>query len=386
MAFAVACIRAFLCELRVLCASRWDLALNTVLPVGLLVLTALLFVSATPRDLPLVAVDDDHTVLSRNAIRLVDATPGVAVAETRSDLPSAWADVRRGRAYGVFYVPPNAGRDVAAAKNAVFSLYTASSYFTASATVTREVSNAVAALGGALALQEVARRDPAHIRPAPVRVQMTTLFNAGTSYELMVVSILHPAILIILLSVAVMTAVGRECSAAQFCGWVRANEPVLAVLIGKVFPYMLIYFVYEALCIGWLAGMRGYPVAGSLPVLLTGYGLMLVAYTFLGAMVAASVRDVAMALGAAAVYASSALAYSGALFPVRGAVLFTQSWNSMQPYTWYSRISAEQWQMGTAVSDSLPDLGILLLMCVILGAGAWGAVKWTARDAARGTL
>ncbi|MGB8603054.1 MAG: ABC transporter permease, partial [Rhizomicrobium sp.] len=211
-------------------------------------------------------------------------------------------------------------------------------------------------------------------------------FNSGTSYELMIVSLLHPAIIIILLSGAAMSAVGREFSTRGFGQWIESRSDVLPALIGKLLPYLLLYFLYAMICLIWLSGWRGYPVHGSLSLLLLGYGLMLLAYALLGAAIVAVSRDVAMALGAAAVYASSALAFSGALFPIRGAPLFSQSWNAVQPYTWYSQISASLWQMGAPDGAVLRPLLILMLMVVVTGAGAWLGLDWAAREKQRGTL
>jgi ABC-2 type transport system permease protein len=151
-------------------------------------------------------------------------------------------------------------------------------------------------------------------------------------------------------------------------------------LLGKLLPYFLIYLFYGFACIVWLAWGRGYPVAGSLWMLMLGYALMLATYIALGALIEACVRDQAMSLGAAAVYASSAITFSGAFFPIRGGVWFAQAWSAIQPYTWYTAISAQQWQMGAPAAVSfLPDL-ILAVEAAVLSAGAVLAVWYEARE------
>lgn len=373
-------------ELVFLWRSPWDLALNTVLPAFLIVVMALLFLGGTPRNLPVAVVDADHSTLSRDAIRLLDASPGAAVVDTKEDLSSAFTLIRDGRAFGVFYIPQNAARDMRNGRRANFVFYTAAPYYTASVTLAREGSNIVSALGGKFLREEIARRDSAHVRAAPIAVQSTTLFNSGFSYELMIVSLLHPAIIIILMSVAAMSAVGREFSACSFSGWVAAPAQVVPALCGKFLPYLLLYFLYATICIIWLAWWRGYPVQGSVFLLMVGYGVMLLVYALLGVALVSVTRDIAMALGGAAVYASSAMAFSGALFPMRGAPLFAQSWNAIQPYTWYSRISASLWQMGAPVSAVSCPLRILFLMVVVTGLGAWAGLYFAAREAQRGEL
>lgn len=381
-AFATALVR----EVRFLIASRWDMALSTALPIFLLVAAAWLFSAGTPRDLPAVLVDQDHSAFSREAARLLDAAPGIAIAFERDDPAGAWPIIQTGEAYGVFVIPKDAEREIKAGRPASVLLYTASSYYTASATLQREAGYVASALSAKYLKKDAARANPKRVRPPPVVVQMTTLFNPNTSYEWMLVGPLQACLLVILLSCAAITSVGREFSRRTFRAWVAPGRGVFLALCGKLAPYLLVYFVYGVLSFAWLAWGRGYPVAGSLWALLAGYGLMLLAYAFLGVLIVAGTRDSSMAMGAVAVYASSAMAFSGAFFPLRGASLFAQSWNAVQPYTWFTQISMQCWQMGAPASVSAKPLAILGVMAIVTAVGAILGLRLAASDAARGTL
>lgn len=377
--------RAFVRELRFLRDNRWDLALSTVLPVVLLALMGALFSGGTPRDLPVVLVDQDHSSFSREAARMFDAAPGIAIAFSKDDPAAAWPIVRRGQALGVVLVPKNAEREVKAGRPATLFLYTASSYYTASATLQREAGSVVSALAGRYAKSDTAKIALSRVRPPPVAVQTTTLYNPNLSYEWMLVGPIHAAVIIILLSAAVMTSAGREFSHRTFSEWMT-QRGVFAALTGKLILYVAIYFIYGVVCFVWLAWGRGYPITGSVGVLLLGYVLMLIAYAYLGALIVSTVRDAAMALGAAAVYASSAMAFSGAFFPMRGANLFAQSWNAVQPYTWFVQISMQTWQMGAPASVSAKALTVLGVIVLFCGCGAWAGYKLAAHEAGKGAL
>lgn len=377
---------ALLRELSHLARSKWDLALSTLFPATILVLMGVLFLASTMQDLPLVLVDRDHSALSRDAARMLDATSGTRVAFTRDDLDAAWPLVRSGKAYGVFYVPSHAERDIKAGRKTAFVLYTAPSYYTTAVSLERDAGHVVEALGVQVLRADVARADLKRVQDLPVAVQLTTLFNPGASYELMIVSLLHPAILVILMSCAVVAAIGREFSGRNFSAWIRRPRDIVPAFCGKMLPYLLVYLAFGAVSIAWLAWGRGYPVAGSVLVLMLGYLLMLIAYVLLAAAIIAVARDATVALGSVAVYASSAMAFSGAFFPMIGAPWFTRSWNAIQPYTWYSQISAEAWQMGAPASASLGALSILLFTIAVLALGTWAGLRWACREAERGTL
>jgi ABC-2 type transport system permease protein len=372
---------AFLRELGFLRTSKWDLGLNTLLPVLSLVLMGWLFVAATPRDMPIVAVDQDHSALSRDMLAKLDATPAIGIAYACADLACALPLVRSGRAFGVFFVPKDAGREVKAGRKARFVIFTNASYFTASIMVARDAANAVNALNAELMVADVARANLKSAGGLPVGVQSTTLFNPFSSYEWMIVSLLHPALIVIFFSCATIVAAGREIAGGTLHEWIGAPRNALFALAGKCLPYVLIYLLYAIACIFWLI-WRGYPVNGSLAMLLAGYVLMLIAYIGLGVLIVAVLRDMPMALGSAALYASSALAFSGTFFPMRYGVLFAQSWNAVQPFTWYARLSMQQWQMGAPLATSLMPLGILLALAVSLGGGAVWALAHAAREEA----
>jgi ABC-2 type transport system permease protein len=374
-------VAALVRELRFLAKSRWNLALSTAMPAFCLALMAWLFIVATPRDMPIVAVDQDRSVLSRDALMRVDAAPAIRIAYACEDLACARPYVRSGKAFGVLYIPKNAMRDVAAGRKTHLVFYANASYFTASIVTARDAGNAVAALNAKLMVEEVARVRSKPVRPLPLDVQTTTLFNPFSSYEWMIVSLLHPALIVIFFSCAVITSVGREIAGRRLVEWIGAPCPsgTLAALAGKTAPYLAIYLCFGAACILWLTA-RGYPVNGSLAALLIGYALTLIAYIGLGTLIIGVVRDMPMTLGAAAIYASSALAFSGAFFPMRYGALFAQSWNAVQPFTWFTRLAVQQWQMGAPVAASLPQLGILAALAAGLIAGAVWALIYTAHE------
>jgi ABC-2 type transport system permease protein len=193
---------AFFRELRFLKGSPWDLALSTAVPIFFLVLVAALFLNTTLNNLPVVAVDLDRSALSREALSKLDATEGAKIVAESPDLKHALSFIRSGRAYGIFYIPKNAEREVKAGRQATMVLFTSSSYYAPSLILGRDGRDAVSGLGVALAVNDTARVDPKGMRSPPVSVQISTVGNPYFSYELMIVSLLQPGLIIIFLSCA----------------------------------------------------------------------------------------------------------------------------------------------------------------------------------------
>ena len=67
-------------EVALLRSRPWDLAMITWVPALACLLLWWIFSAGLPTRLPIGLVDDDHSALSRQLTRFLDATPGLAVA------------------------------------------------------------------------------------------------------------------------------------------------------------------------------------------------------------------------------------------------------------------------------------------------------------------
>ena len=90
-------------EARRLRRSPWDLAMITWVPLLAVALLWWIFSAGVPHGLPIGVQDEDHSTLSRQLTRMLDATPGLHVArpisgrlETQAALRST--DIKRAQA------------------------------------------------------------------------------------------------------------------------------------------------------------------------------------------------------------------------------------------------------------------------------------------------
>jgi ABC-2 type transport system permease protein len=75
---------------------RFLLALTTVVPLGLMALLTLVFSAGLATRLPIAVLDLDGSELSRQVIRMVDATPDTAVAVRVGELAEGRAMILPG--------------------------------------------------------------------------------------------------------------------------------------------------------------------------------------------------------------------------------------------------------------------------------------------------
>ena len=371
---------AWLRELRWLARSRWDLALVTLAPLLTLVVLGLMFLQSTARLLPIAVVDADHSPLSRQLVRNLQASAQVEVVAEPVQLSDAWTLARRTRVWAVVLIPEGLQRHALSGQDAAVLLYRNAAFYSVGALASRGVGDAVAALNAQIRPQLMRAHNIPAVRLEAPRIQATVLFNPQLSYEWFLEALLQPGILHVLLSCAVVVALGRELAAGALPGWQQARGGAAALLAGKLLPYVLIFTAWQLAGTAWLCGWRGWGVHGSLALLAAGQLALYACYAALAAFVALLVRDTYTALSAVALYGGPALTFSDATLPVIGAPAFTQIWSHVLPFSAYVKLQMEQMFMGSPASASLPWLGLMCGVAVGMFALAVMLLKRASRQ------
>src|SRR5947209_6720229 len=99
-------------ELRWLRRRPFLLVLTTIVPLGLMALLTMVFSAGLATRLPIGILDLDGSDLSRSLVRMIDATPEVAVAARVGELAEGRQMILSGRIYGLLMLPRDLERDV----------------------------------------------------------------------------------------------------------------------------------------------------------------------------------------------------------------------------------------------------------------------------------
>ncbi|HNB43105.1 MAG TPA: ABC transporter permease, partial [Burkholderiaceae bacterium] len=83
----------------------WDAAMLSLIPLLVYGLLWWMFSAGLARDVPIAVVDLDHSAVSRQLGRWLEAAPGLAVAEHPADEAAALESLRGGRIGGFVLVP-----------------------------------------------------------------------------------------------------------------------------------------------------------------------------------------------------------------------------------------------------------------------------------------
>lgn len=371
-----ALLASFLREVRFLRHHPWDLSLVSWIPLLVIVVMPWLFGGSVARHLPVAVVDNDQSAMSRELIRLIEASPTSLLAMRSNSLSEAQAAIRTGDVLAIIYVPTGAQKRALRGEQAKVYVFYNNAYYTPGNLIAHDISSIISKLNADFhpSSRAAANRVVNKVSPygAPVAVQVTVLFNSSGSYEWGLVTAILPGLLHLLLCCAVVIAQVRETSPEQRASWLAdAGGSLLWAIIYKALFYTLIFTVFGVFSLVWLHG-RGWPVNGSVLLLVFAQAVMYFAYCLMMAFVVAIYhRQPLGALSLASMLTSPALTYGNILFPVNGASLFVKIISAIYPYTWYMQLQTQQMQGFSTWWDSMPYLLYLGGFLVVLLPLSW---------------
>ncbi len=336
------------------------------LPPLLFILFWWIFSAGSSFDLPIGVVDLDHTSLSRTLTRQCDASSVLAIDRQFATVAEGQRALTGGEIYGLLVIPANLANDTVkglAPQPTVF-------YNGQFILIGKQINGAMQQVVGTLSaqvggLQALARgtAPPAVVgQVAPVRGQITALFNRHTNYAEFLVSGGLPAIwqiLIVCLTVLALAAEKRHGGLEQWAG----RQPVRALLV-KLAPYTLLLWLQGLLFLVGMYGWLGWPMHGSWTVLILAQLLTVLACQAMGSLFFLLGRDEVRGLSLAAAYAAPGFAFMCVTFPATDMGWPALVWRSLLPVTHYIEIQIHQANYGGSSLDLWPSFAALLLFAV----------------------
>ena len=322
------------------------------------------------REVPVCVVDQSHSHLSREFIRMCDASPDVHVKYYAQDLDEAKSLVSRQLVKGVYFIPRSFAEDVYGLKRGVVSVYcdmslmlTYKAIFQTAQMVTMEMGNELKTmLGGHYTAREEA------IATRPLDYEDVPIFSPSGGYG----SSILPAVLMLILQQTLVLGIGLSAGTARDENPYRSLIPVgdsryehtFPIVLGKSMCYLMVFMVMGAWLSVAVPRLFHFPqlaTAGSLLCLMVPYVL---ACTFFGMMVSCTVkyRENVMLI---VVFVSVPLLFlTGVSWPQSSIPSYWQGVSWLFPSTFGARAYIRLNSMGADISDVMPELRILWIQAV----------------------
>lgn len=292
-----------------------------IAPVFCYLFFTTLMANGLPTDLPAGVVDLDNTSTTRNIIRNLDAFQQTHIVAHYPCVMEARKAIQRGEIYSFYYIPEGTTEATLASRQPKVSFYVNYSYLIAGSLLykdQRTISElAAGAVGRATLYAKGATEDQAMAFLQPIVIDTHALNNPWLNYSVYLCNTLFPGILMLLIFLITIYTLGEEVKNGTGRELMRlADNSITKVLIGKLLPHTLVFFVIAVFYNVYLYGYLHYPChSGIFPMLLAGLLLVLSSQAF-GVFLFGLIGSFRLALSAASLWGVISFSISGFTFPV----------------------------------------------------------------------
>jgi ABC-2 type transport system permease protein len=341
-------------------------------PLLLFAALAMAFHVASPHDLPVAVVDQNHSTLSRQIVRLIDATPEVAVAAEVPTLTEGRQLMIEGRAYAVVLIPPNTDRDVLAGRQPEVAFFYNYQMLTPGSLVARAISGALQTVAAGIAIEERVARgadvDSATAAVNPIPVRQSQLFNPSLDYIQFLLAAIFPTVLQIFIATTAALSFAREKHNGAGLGYcVRLGRSPMATIAGKLAPYTICYIAVLWAADAVLVGLMGADFNGDLGFHIVSGILFVLAAQLLGATAALAAPSSVIALAAVSIITGPAFGFTGVTLPSLSMNGFSALWAQALPVNSYLLVRIDNVVRGAPIALAMPELLRLVGLIVIYG-------------------
>ena len=353
----------------------WDLAMISLVPMLTVLLLWWIFSAGLPGKLPIGLLDQDRSALSRQAARLLQASPGLDITRPLASEREAEQALRSGRIEAYVQIPTDFARLVASARPTRVVLVHNAQRSMPSGAVQRDVRAAIGALSADIELEARMRRgqSPAQAEQAlaPLRLDAAGLFNISANYQVFLATTLMPALLHILAMTAGAWAMGRKLRDRSLDAWLRDAigasfdapprwSELLAAILGKVVWPMLGMMAAASVAFT-LMTTRLQAAPGAWVATWSGLLLLVLLSVALGALAASLTLSLRMALSMTGFITAPAFAFSGVGYPVLAMPPGAQLWANALPLTHYLQLQVRMLEMQAPLTLAVWPLAGLAL-------------------------
>lgn len=292
-----------------------------IAPVFCYLFFTTLMANGLPTDLPAGVVDLDNTSTTRNIIRNLDAFQQTHIVAHYPSVMEARKAIQRGEIYSFYYIPEGTTEATLASRQPKVSFYVNYSYLIAGSLLykdQRTISElAAGAVGRATLYAKGATEDQAMAFLQPIVIDTHALNNPWLNYSVYLCNTLFPGILMLLIFLTTIYTLGEEVKNGTGRELMHlADNSITKVLIGKLLPHTLVFFVIAVFYNVYLYGYLHYPChSGVFPMLLAGLLLVLSSQAF-GVFLFGLFGSFRLALSAASLWGVISFSISGFTFPV----------------------------------------------------------------------
>lgn len=348
------------------------------------------------RKTPVAIVDNSHSALSREYIRLLNATPQASVYALTPNYLEAKEWLKQSKVDGILYLPADFDARVGRGEQSVFSVYASTDAFLNFKNLQEASSRVMLAVNDAHRAEGAVFLPPqgllAVASSAPVNVSGTALYNYTEGYG----SYLIPAVMIIIIFQTLLMVIGmvtgeeaerkRLPTSSPYGYLPPLNSPVsrgrttsrkkensdssawrqaLYNISGRTFVYVMLYFIFALFLLGLLPHFFSIPNIGNGRDIITMMIPFLLGTSFFGLAASRYFTDSEAPLLMIAFFSVGYIFLSGVSYPLELMPWYWQAAHYVVPAAPAVLAFVKLNSMGGTLADIRPEMITLWIQVIV---------------------
>ena len=286
-----------------------------------------------PTDMPVGVVDHDHSSLSRQLVRRLDAFQTSHVVAVYPTVRDARKAVQSGEIYAFLYIPEGTSDKLLAQRRPTVSFYYNMAYYAAGTLLYRDLTT-ITTLGSAsvgMATLQAKGVPPAQVQSflQPIVIDLHQISNPWTNYNIYLSTVLVPGVIMLFIFLITAYSLGTELKFKRSRQWLSmADGNIVVALAGKMLPQTLIFLAIVYGYMYYVFGVLGFPhPGGTMRIAILGLATVLSSQGF-GIFAFGLMPSLRMSMSVCSLWAVLSFSMAGSAFPVMGmdSALESLSW------------------------------------------------------------
>lgn len=332
---------------RQMCSRKMYIGAMVAVPV----LCALFFVSlmsvGLPLKTPVAMVDLDHSPMSRQVIRNLNAGELIEVTRYDESYDKAMAAVRSGEVFGFFVIPANFESDALGGRTPTLEYYSNMTYFvpgtlsfkgfktTAVTTAAGVVSAVLVGVG--------APSDDVAALIQPMSFQEHPMGNPWMNYSVYLSPSFIAGVIALMIFMTTCFSITMEIKNGTSPQWLQvAGGRMSTALLGKLLPQTVIFWIIGAFSMSLMWGWLHFPANGSMWWMLAAMMLFVIACQMFALLVVSIFPNPRMAFTMLALVGILSFSIAGFSFPVQNMYGGLAIFSYILPVRYYFLIYASE--------------------------------------------
>ena len=235
-------------EMRQVLRDEGVLIFFIIVPLVYPLLYSWIYNNEVVREVPVVVVDDSHSALSRQFVRMCDASADVKIFCHAADMDEAKSLVSRQLVKGIYHIPSDFDRNISRMQQATVGVYCDMSLILTYKAIYQTAVAVTQTMGAGIqtALSRPYTKREAEITVQPLAYDDVAVFSPAGGYG----SAILPAVLILILQQTLVLGIGLSAGTArennryhELIPIDRHYQGIFRIIGGKALCYFMIYAV-----------------------------------------------------------------------------------------------------------------------------------------------